>query len=68
MARKVGKATPLQCNACGGANVIEIELTMPDGTEVRFCSCHDCETRWWRRDGEPLPLDAVLDLARKPRS
>jgi hypothetical protein len=68
MTRKVGKAGTLRCDSCSGSNVIEIELSLPDGTEVFFCSCHDCETRWWKRDGEPLPLDAVLDLARKSRS
>ena len=68
MARKRNDTTDRQCTACGGRNVIEIELTLPDGTEVLFCSCHACETRWWNRDGESVPLDAVLDLARKPRS
>jgi DNA-directed RNA polymerase subunit M/transcription elongation factor TFIIS len=56
---------PLQCTACGANDVIQIELTLPDGTEVEFYSCHTCEARWWNRDGEPLALDAVLDLARK---
>ena len=58
----------IQCGECGGSNVIQIELAMPDGTEVFFCSCHTCEARWWNRDGESLALDAVLDLARKPRA
>jgi DNA-directed RNA polymerase subunit M/transcription elongation factor TFIIS len=60
--------TTMECQVCGANNVIEIELTLPDGTEVMFCSCHQCETRWWNREGERLALDAVLDLARKPRT
>jgi Zn-finger nucleic acid-binding protein len=44
--------------------VIQIELTLPDGTQVVFCSCHRCETRWWDRNGEQLELDAVLEMAR----
>lgn len=59
---------PLTCSTCGADTVIQIELTLPDGTEVEFYSCHQCDTRWWNRDGEPLPLDVVLELARKPRA
>lgn len=66
MERDTGQKT-LKCSACGADTVIEIELTLPDGTEVAFYSCHKCETRWWDRDGESLGLDVVLDLARKPR-
>ncbi len=69
MTRKRGvPAAPLQCGTCGANNVIEIELTLPDGTEVKFCSCHQCEARWWNRDGEELELEAVLDMARRPRA
>ncbi|HEX9644797.1 MAG TPA: hypothetical protein VGC11_12475 [Acidimicrobiia bacterium] len=67
MARNIS-SQPLACTACGATNVIQIELTLPDGTEVEFYSCHQCESRWWNRDGEPLGLDAVLDLARRYRS
>ncbi|MBT8211720.1 MAG: hypothetical protein KJN71_01110 [Acidimicrobiia bacterium] len=68
MNRKLGESgSALMCASCGANNVIEIELALPDGTEVHFCSCHQCETRWWQRDGQDLGLDAVLDLARKPR-
>ena len=47
--------------------MIEIDLTLPDGTEVTFNSCHKCEARWWKQDGSDLDLDVVLDLASKPR-
>ena len=59
---------PLVCERCGAASVIQIELTLPDGTEVDFCSCHRCESRWWNQDGEALELDTVLEMARRPRS
>ncbi len=62
MGRKVS-ATGLSCATCGEQTVIQIELTLPDGTEVLFCSCHRCESKWWDRDGEQLALDAVVDLA-----
>jgi DNA-directed RNA polymerase subunit M/transcription elongation factor TFIIS len=52
------------CAQCGGSDVITIEMTLPEGTQVIFCSCHTCENRWWDRDGEALELDAVLRLAK----
>jgi Zn-finger nucleic acid-binding protein len=45
--------------------VIEIELKLPDGSEVVFCSCHRCESKWWDRDGEHLELDALVDVTRR---
>jgi len=60
------QTSTLRCEQCGQDSVIQIELTLPDGTEVVFCSCHRCESRWWDHDGETLELDAVIDLARKP--
>ena len=55
----------LTCNTCGQNSVIEIELTLPAGSEVVFCSCHRCESKWWDRDGEVLDLDALIDVARR---
>jgi DNA-directed RNA polymerase subunit M/transcription elongation factor TFIIS len=55
----------LTCNTCGQNSVIQIELTLPDGSEVVFCSCHRCESKWWDRDGEVLDLDALIDVARR---
>jgi hypothetical protein len=42
--------------------VIEIEMTLPDGTEVVFCSCHVCEAKWWDREGEMIAVDGIIDL------
>lgn len=61
MGRKV-TAEGLRCAVCGQQSVIQIELALPDGTQVLFCSCHRCEAKWWDRDGEHLALDAVIDL------
>ncbi len=55
----------LRCSTCGQESVIQIELTLPDGSEVIFCSCHRCESKWWDRDGEHLDLDALVDVARR---
>ena len=55
----------LSCSTCGQNSVIQIELTLPDGSEVVFCSCHRCESKWWDRDGVRLDLDALIDVARR---
>ena len=55
----------LSCSTCGQNSVIQIELTLPDGSEVIFCSCHRCESKWWDRDGVQLDLDALIDVARR---
>ena len=68
MARKNQTTSQLVCKSCSSNDVIEIDLTLPDGTEVTFNSCHKCEARWWNQDGEKLELEVVLDLARKPRA
>jgi DNA-directed RNA polymerase subunit M/transcription elongation factor TFIIS len=54
----------LRCEECGNDSVIQIELTLPDGAEVIFCSCHRCESKWWDRNGEHLELDALLEVER----
>jgi transposase-like protein len=55
----------LECPQCGSRNVININLTMEDGEPVSFYSCHSCDKRWWNRDGEPIDLPNVLELAKR---
>lgn len=52
----------LTCVSCGEDSVIEIAMTLPDATEVVFCSCHVCETRWWDKDGETVNVDGIIDI------
>jgi hypothetical protein len=40
-------------------------MNLTDGTPVDFTSCHHCEHRTWEHAGTPLPVDSVLDRARK---
>jgi hypothetical protein len=61
-------AGAMNCPQCGITDVIEIQHTLPDETEVVFFSCHRCEEKWWDRSGETLDLRDVLDMVRKPRS
>ncbi len=55
----------MHCPKCGARDVIEIQQKLPDQTEVDFYSCYKCEEKWWDKDGRPVSLSEVLDLARK---
>ena len=36
----------MNCPQCSKPDVIEIEHILPDGTEVRFFACHNCEEKY----------------------
>jgi hypothetical protein len=56
------------CSACGSDCVTRLAMTLTDGTPVSFTSCHRCEHRTWTElGGGALPVDSVLDKARKIR-
>lgn len=59
---KKASTSGLTCASCGQNSVIEIEMKLPDGTEVVFCSCHVCEARWWDKEGESISVEAIIDL------
>ena len=56
------QAEGLACMSCGQSSVIQIEMTLPDGSEVIFNSCHVCEAKWWDREGESIEVDGIIDL------
>lgn len=61
------RAVPLgteNCGSCGSARLTRLGLTLADGTEVTFVSCHDCEHRAWfpvDGDGTPLTREQVVE-------
>ena len=59
---KEGKAAMNNCPVCRAARLVEIDITLK-GEAVRLHACSTCDTRWWDREGERLPLDRVLELA-----
>jgi len=65
MAKQAMTSDPVACTECGAPDAIQIDLELPDGTQVLFCSCHRCENRWWNSNGKELALEAVLKMARK---
>jgi DNA-directed RNA polymerase subunit M/transcription elongation factor TFIIS len=64
MARR-SEALTVECSNCGARDAIQIELSLPDNSEVTFNSCHRCEHRWWESGSEVLDLTSVLEKARK---
>ena len=55
----------MHCPNCDARDVIQIQQKLSGDTEVHFYSCHKCEEKWWDKDGEPVSLSEVLELARK---
>lgn len=64
MGRKTGETATVTCPSCSASDAIQIELTMPDASEVMFNSCHRCEHRWWVSNAEVIGLESVLEMAR----
>jgi hypothetical protein len=57
----------VRCSVCASTRVTAIQLTLTDGSQVDFASCHACENKTWTQGGREIEVGAVLDKARKPR-
>ena len=57
----------LECPRCGSRDVININLSLDHGDRVAFYSCHRCDKRWWHKDGAPVNLPEVLEMARREK-
>lgn len=53
----------MSCPRCRDSHVVHINLTVAD-SRVSMHSCSACECRWWDREGAPVALGEVLELAR----
>ena len=65
MTRRSREAAIVECSQCGAHDAIQIEITLPDDSDVTFNSCHRCEHRWWESDSEVIDLTTVLEKARR---
>lgn len=65
MTRRTREAQIVECSGCGARDAIQIEITLPDDSEVTFNSCHRCENRWWESNSEIIDLTTVLEKARR---
>lgn len=59
---------PQPCEECESTAVTTIAMTMTAGQLVQMTSCHRCEHKTWREEGQPVPLDRVLSLAAKKKT
>jgi transposase-like protein len=50
------------CPECKAEDSIEITIDLSADRSVQFFQCRTCEAKWWERDGNPVPLEEVLDL------
>jgi len=58
---------PMDCPRCSQNNVLEIEHVLPDGTEVVFFWCHNCEEKWWNKEGVDIDVTQVLEIVRQSK-
>ncbi len=65
MGRRSRDTVTVACASCGAQDAIQIEITLPDESDVTFNSCHRCEHRWWESGSGVIDLNAVLEKARK---
>ena len=49
------------CPSCETAELITISMIVA-GTELAFSTCHQCEAKWWFKDGNPVELSSVIGL------
>ena len=49
------------CPNCDSTDLITISMTV-SGRELAFTTCHLCETKWWHRNGEQVPLQSVIGM------
>lgn len=60
-------SSSMKCPRCSKNNVLEIEHELPDGTEVLFFWCHNCEEKWWNKEGVDIDVTQVLEIVRQSR-
>ena len=49
------------CPSCRSGDVITIEMTVAS-SDLSFSTCHECEAKWWHKDGEQVELGSVLGV------
>ena len=52
-----------RCPKCNSQDAVNIVINLEsEGDPVQFFQCRDCETKWWKKNGESIALDEVLNL------
>lgn len=58
----------MDCPRCSQEGVLEIEHVLPDDIEVRFFWCHNCERKWWDKEGVDMDVTQILEIVRQAHS
>jgi hypothetical protein len=53
---------PNLCPACRRRRLIDLDITLKDGTPLRMRNCPPCHLRYWEHDGQRLAKDEVMAL------
>lgn len=57
----------MQCAQCASPRLMTIVVRLAPEEEHLFASCPGCEWKGWFKEGDPVPLDRVLNLASQRR-
>ncbi len=52
----------MSCPKCAEHHLINIDVTIGED-KITMHSCSHCGARWWEREGSPVALQRVLELA-----
>ena len=55
------------CPVCHQGDLITISMNVSEN-DLSFTTCHMCESKWWYRDGESVPLRSVIGSVLQPRT
>jgi hypothetical protein len=53
---------PNLCPACRRRRLIDLDITLKDGTPLRMRNCPPCHLRYWEHGGRRLAKDDVMAL------
>ena len=53
---------PDLCPACRRRRLIDLDITLKDGTPLRMRNCPPCHLRYWEHNGHRLGKDEVMAL------
>jgi uncharacterized protein (DUF983 family) len=59
--RTMPETSPGTCPECKQGDLITISMSVSE-RDLTFTTCHMCESKWWFRDGELVPLTSVIDM------
>ncbi len=53
----------MKCDKCESRDVLQVDISLGDGSAIHFLACGFCESKQWRSEEKPATLKEVLELA-----